>query len=111
MKPPRRIKDVKPVYAPESLAKGDEGAIVVEASISASGTVDTIQILWSGCERLEKSALAAVRQWRYEQVRVNGKPVPFKVTASVPFRLPQRFKARAGQAGACVWKEPPKPFS
>ena len=106
---PKKIKDVKPVYPPESLKAGDEGVVLIELSLSASGTVEEAQILWSSCQRLDKAALTAGRQWRYEQVRLNGKPVPFKVTTEVPFRMPTAFRSRAGQPGACRWKEAPKP--
>src|SRR5688500_6434546 len=80
----------------------------------ASGQVSTPRklndgILWSGCQRLDKAALTAVRKWRYEQVRLNGKPVPFKVLTEVPFKLPTAFKSRAGRTNACRWKEAPKP--
>ena len=106
---PKRIKEVKPVYPHESLKAGDEGVVLIELSLTASGTVEEARTLWSGCKRLDEAALTAVRQWRYEQVRLNGKPVPFKATTQVPFRMPTAFRARAGQPGACRWKEAPKP--
>ncbi len=102
---PRKVKDVKPVYPSESLQAGDEGAVLLELSITDSGAVEGARILWSGCQRLEKAVLTAVRQWRYEQVRVNGQPVPFKVTTDVSLRLPTALKLRAGRPGACIWKE------
>ncbi len=107
---PRRIKDVRPVYPGESLQAGDEGVVLLELNVTASGTVGQARILWSQCKRLEQAALTAARQWQYAQVSVNGNPVPFTVVADVPFRLPARFKERAGRTGACKWKEPPKPI-
>ena len=41
----------------------------------------------------------------------NGKPMPFKIVADVPFKLPTAFKSRAGRTGACKWAEPPKPVT
>ena len=108
---PSKIKHVQPVYPRESLQAGDEGVVLLELSVTASSTVGQARILWSGCQRLDKAALTAIRQWRYDQVRVNGKPVPFKVVADVPFRLPTPFKSRAGRVGACRWTEPPKPIT
>jgi TonB family protein len=106
---PRKIKDVPPVYPRESLQAGDEGAVLLELSITTSGTVGQARLLWSGCKRLGEAALTAVRQWQYEEVWLNGEPVPFTVTANISFRLPPRFKQRAGRPGACKWAEPPKP--
>jgi TonB family protein len=108
---PRKVKDVEPIYPRESLQAGDEGVVLLELNITARGTVREAQILWSGCQRLDRAALTAVRKWRYEQLRVNGKPAPFKVVASVPFRLPAPLKSRAGRVGACKWAEPPKPVT
>jgi TonB family protein len=106
---PRKIKDVTPVYPPESLQVGDEGAFIIELGVDASGAVQEARIVWSGCQRLEKAALAAVQQWRYEHL-VDGKPAAFKMTTTVPFRLPPQLRSRAGRSGACKWKEPPKPI-
>jgi TonB family protein len=105
---PRKIKDVRPVYPSESLQAGDEGVVLLELHVTASGTVGQARILWSLCKRLEGAALAAGRQWQYSQVSVNGNPVPFTIIADIPFRLPARFKERGSRTGACKWKEPPK---
>jgi TonB family protein len=108
---PRKIKDVRPVYPSAALEAGDEGVVLLELNVTASGTVGEARILWSQCKRLEQAAVTAARQWQYDQLPVNGKPVPFNVVADVPFRLPARFKERAGRTGACEWKEAPKPIT
>ena len=106
---PKKVNDVKPVYPPESLKTGDEGVVLIELSLTVSGTVEEARVLWSGCKRLDKAALTAVHQWQYEHVRLNGNAVPFKLVTEVPFRLPTAFKSRAGQPNACRWKDAPKP--
>ena len=40
-----------------------------------------------GDKRLEEAALAAVKQWRYEPILKDGKPVEFKATVTVNFDL------------------------
>lgn len=108
--PPRKVKDVSPVYPRASLEAGDEGVILLELSVTASGAVGEARILWSQCTRLEQAALTAARQWKYAEVPVNGNPVPFTIVANVSFRLPAQFTERAGRTGACKWKDPPKPM-
>lgn len=108
---PRKTRDVKPIYPQESLQRGDEGAFVVELQVGATGAVQDARLLWSGCQRLEAAALAAAKQWRYEVVRVNGKPTSFTVTATVPIRLPARLRSRAGAADTCKWQEPSRPLT
>jgi TonB family protein len=110
LKGPRKIKDVKPVYPPKSLQAGDEGMVIVEFSGDESGTVAAARVLFSKCPALDQAALTAVRGWRFEQVTMNGFPVPFSGTASIPFRLPPKLKSRAGSPGACRWVDPPKPM-
>ncbi len=108
---PRKTKDVSPVYPRESLEAGDESAFVIELSVSPAGTVTEARLLRTECKRLEQAALTAVRQWQYTPITVNGEPVPFTIVVHVPFRLPERFKERAGRLGACKWKEPQKPIT
>jgi TonB family protein len=109
IKPPRKLKDVKPVYPARSLVAGDEGAVRVELRVGASGSVTDALVLWSKCPALDEAALKAARAWEYEKVLLNGQATPFRVTATVPFRLPEPLKSRAGGAGACRWVDPPEP--
>jgi TonB family protein len=104
-----KIKDGRPVYPRESLQAGDEGVVLLELNVTPSGTVGQARVIWSECKRVEQAALTAARQWQYAQMLVNGKPAPFTIVTDVPFRLPARFKERAGRTGACKWKDPPKP--
>jgi TonB family protein len=107
---PRKIKHVEPPYPRESLRRGDEGMVILEVNVQASGTVEHARVLWSGCDRFNESALKAVREWRYEAMRLDGKPTPWSMTLSLPFRLPERLRSRAGHPGACQWKEGPTPL-
>src|SRR5688572_6397047 len=100
VKTPRKIKDVKPVYPETSLSAGDEGVVVVELRVDASGSVADARVIWSKCPALNESALTATRGWQFEKVRVNGEAKPFSVTVQVPFRLPDKLKSRVGLPGA-----------
>ena len=40
-----------------------------------------------GDARLAEAALAAVKQWQYEPILKDGKPVEFKATVTVNFKL------------------------
>jgi TonB family protein len=84
--------------------------VILEVKIEASGKVGNARILWSGCDRFNEPALKAVREWRFEALRLNGEPAPWTMTVQLPFRLPERLKSRAGQAGACKWMDGPKPI-
>ena len=68
---PRKIKDVKPVYPKQSLSAGDEGVVIVELKVDASGSVTEARVLRSKCPALNESALAATRKWQFERLLMN----------------------------------------
>jgi TonB family protein len=110
VRPPRKVKDVKPVYPAESLSAGDEGWVIVDLTVAPSGSVTDARVIGSKCPALNEAALTAVRAWQFEPVRINGEASTFRVTATVPFRLPEKLKSRAARPGNCKWTEPPKPI-
>ena len=56
----------------------------MEIVIGTDGTVTGAKVLRS-IPLLDRAALDAVRQWRYEPTQLNGRPVPVIMTVSVPF--------------------------
>jgi TonB family protein len=59
------VSKVNPVYPPELKEQGVEGIVILEVKIEASGEVSSARPV-KGHAGLAESALAAVRQWRYE---------------------------------------------
>jgi len=110
VKGPRKIKDVKPAYPKESLSAGDEGVVLVELKVDASGLVTDARVLRSKCPALNESALEAARKWQFERLPLNGHATPFTITTDVRFRLPEELKSRRGRPGACRWEDPAKPI-
>jgi len=39
---------------------------------------------------LDEAAIAAVKQWRYEPLNLNGVPMPFILTVTVSFTMPRQ---------------------
>jgi TonB family protein len=83
---PRKVHDVQPVYPAIALSARVEGIVIIEAIISASGSVQSAKVLRS-IELLDAAALAAVNQWRYEPTTVNGVVVPVIMTVTVNFAI------------------------
>jgi protein TonB len=54
--------------------------------ISKEGNVDSVTEV-SGDPQLRDSAVAAVKQWKYKPVVVNGQPVQVKSAVTVNFSL------------------------
>jgi protein TonB len=65
---------------------GLEGRVILEAIVDEEGRVIEVKVLRSAGV-FDKAALAAVRQWRYSPVLLNGNPVKFILTVVVSFSL------------------------
>jgi TonB family protein len=84
--PPRKVKDVPPVYPAEALNAKVQGVVLLEATVDATGTVSDAKVLRS-IPLLDQAALDAVKQWEYEPTLLNGQPVPVVLTVTVNFTL------------------------
>jgi protein TonB len=87
---PTLIKRVEPVYPPMAVSAHLQGVVILEAIVSEEGTVKEVKVLRSVNTLLDREALAAVRQWRYAPVVLNGTAVPFVLTVSLSFSLVDR---------------------
>jgi len=81
---PRRLHDVAPALPEAARQAGIRGTVILALTIGTDGTVTGARVLRS-IPLLDQAALDAARQWRYEPVVLNGKPVPVILTAGVSF--------------------------
>jgi protein TonB len=84
--PPRKTRDVSPVYPPIAVAAGKEGVVILEAVIAEDGSVREVKVLRS-VTLLDQAAMDAVRQWRFTPTLLSGQPVPVVMTVTVNFKL------------------------
>ncbi len=85
--PPKKLRDVKPIYPPEAQSAGIQGVVILEVTIAADGRVSDARVLRS-IPPLDDAALAAVRGWEFTPTLLNGVPVPVIMTVTVNFTLP-----------------------
>lgn len=95
--PPVKIVDAKPVW-PEGVPVPTAGEVVrveVRAGLDVEGVPVNLEVR-SGPPAFAESALAAVRQWRYEPFTINGAPAyaPIVMTVVVTFSRGQGGSAR-----------------
>jgi TonB family protein len=88
IKPPVKVRDVKPVYPPVALESRVQGVVIIEIVVDTAGFVSDGKIL-RGQPLLDEAALDAVRQWQFQPTVLNGVPVPVIMTVTVNFTLPQ----------------------
>jgi periplasmic protein TonB len=86
IKEPTLIHRVEPVYPLLAIVQQLEGVVILEAIVDEEGRVENLRVLRSPGV-FEKTALEAVRQWRYSPVILNGRAEKFILTVTVSFRL------------------------
>jgi periplasmic protein TonB len=80
------VSKTPPVYPPIAVASRTQGAVILQATISASGTIKNLRVI-SGPAMLQQAALDAVSNWRYRPYLLNGAPVEVETTVNVIFTL------------------------
>lgn len=75
---------VDPIYPESAKQIRAQGMVVLDAVIGADGTVRDLRPV-SGPDVLEPAALDAVRWWKFEPYRINGRPVEVETTVAVEF--------------------------
>ncbi len=83
---PRMIRSVKVVYPPAAKEAGVEGRVILEAIVDKEGGIRKVKVV-KGHPQLDAAAVEAVKQWRYEPAKKDGKPVVVQMTVTVAFKL------------------------
>ncbi len=107
----RLVKQVKPVYPEAAKKEKVEGVYRIDILIGTDGAIREARVLASaptkerldakggswetrgakdGDPRLAEAALQAVRQWQYQPVLKDGKPVEAHATVTVAFKLDEK---------------------
>jgi TonB family protein len=86
VRPPTKVKDVRPVYPPLAQSAQVSGVVIVEATIDGNGRVRSATVLRS-IPLLDQAALDAVYQWEFMPTMLNGVATPVIMTVTVNFTL------------------------
>ena len=84
---PELVHRVEPVYPPVAVQAHVTGTVILEAIVDADGRVAEVKVLRSGHRLLDGPAIAAVRQWRYLPLVLNGIRESFVLTVVLSFQL------------------------
>lgn len=86
VQPPRKIKDVLPVYPAIAQEARVQGVVMLEVKIDENGNVSDTRVLRS-VALLDQAAIDAVKQWQYTPTLLNNVAVPIVMTVTVNFSL------------------------
>jgi TonB family protein len=88
IRPPRKIKDVRPIYPASMRQAGLTGVVPIEAIIGRDGSVSSVRVLSAQVHPdLAIAAVDAVRRWQFTPTLLNGVAVEVVMTVSVTFDL------------------------
>lgn len=80
------IRKVDPIYPQIAKTAHISGTVILHALIAKDGTIQELQFV-SGPPLLMRSAMDAVKQWRYKPTLLNNQPVQVDTTITVIFNL------------------------
>lgn len=80
------IGEIRPVYPRIAIAARQEGVVVIEATISKSGTIESARVV-SGPAMLAGAAIEAVKAARYRPYTLNGEATEVQTTVTVNFKM------------------------
>lgn len=84
----KRTREVSPEYPYDAQARGIEGWVDVEFTIARDGTTREVMIRNSEPKDLfDRSALDALRRWRFEPIVRNGQPTEQRAMIRIEYRL------------------------
>ncbi|HHE39099.1 MAG TPA: energy transducer TonB, partial [Candidatus Cloacimonetes bacterium] len=86
---PKPLKIVNPEFPKTEKDKGSEGQIWLEVEVQIDGEVGEVLIVENstGSELLEKSSIAAVKEWKFEPALKDGEAVRCWIKFPVKFAL------------------------
>ncbi|TDK28329.1 energy transducer TonB [Luteimonas aestuarii] len=83
---PRLVHAPPPEYPRDALRSGATGEVVIRIDVGPDGRPASLEVVRSSRNRsLDRAALQAVRQWRFEPAMRDGTPVAASVQQTVTF--------------------------
>jgi len=84
---PALVSKVDPIYPEVAVSARIRGVVILEANVDRDGHVVDVKVLRTANRLLDNAAIAAVRQWQYKPLILNGSPEPFVLTVVLTFNL------------------------
>lgn len=77
-----------PDYPSAAMRNGDQGTVMVRVEVGTDGVPLAVDVAQrSGSRELDRAAVEAVRQWRFQPAQRDGQPVIGAVTVPIDFKM------------------------
>jgi len=84
---PALVKRVEPEYPDFAARARLSGLVILEATVDTSGHVETVKVLRSAHQVLDRLAIDALKQWEYSPLILDGVRTPFVLTVTFNFSV------------------------
>jgi TonB family protein len=84
---PRVIYDPEPEYTDEARKVKQQGNVLLACVVGTDGRIHDARVQRALGLGLDQKAIEAVRRWKFEPSRYNGKPVAVRIVVEVNFRM------------------------
>jgi TonB family protein len=85
IRPPMKLKDVRPQYPPHLQSAGVSGTVLLEARIGTDGRVADVSVISTPHADLAGAAIEAVQQWQFGPTLLNCVPIDVRMKVTVTF--------------------------
>ena len=86
IKPPKKLRDVAPIYPASLRGTGTAGVVILKARIGLDGYLTDISVEREAHPDLASAAVVAVREWMYSETLLNCQPVEVGMTITANFK-------------------------
>lgn len=84
---PVPIYRIEPEYSEDARRAKHQGMVLLQAIIDRTGRVTGVRVLRSLGLGLDEKAVEAVRRWKFQPARKDGRAIEFLAAIEVNFRL------------------------
>lgn len=86
-RPPKLVTFVEAPYPESEKSAGKQASVVLQIAISATGSVDQVQVVQSAGAAFDAAAVQAVRSFVFEPAEIDEKPAPIRIQYRYDFVL------------------------
>jgi TonB family protein len=87
VKSPKLVHYVEPAFSPKSKEAYVEGTVKLSTIVTKAGDTTSPQVLSGLNAEEDRTAIEALKQWKFEPGTRNGRPVNVRVTVEINFHL------------------------
>ena len=89
----QEITNLNPTYPHMSRRLGEQGTVVLRVLVKSDGTIGAAEVESSSSfPRLDQAAIDAVKIWRLNPAKIDGKAIDKWYSISFPFKLPVKLE-------------------